>query len=239
MPQDRRLLNPSCTSSNPQILKSLHPQIQYHRPMATKLSSGVSLQDPKLFRQACYIDGAWVEAREGIDVDNPATGEVVGTVPKLGRSETRRAIEAAARAFPEWRRKTAKERAAVMRRWFELMLASQDDRARLMTTEQGKPLAESKREVAYAASFLEWFGEEAKRAYGDVIPPPAAGMRIVVTKEPVGVTAGITPWNFPSAMVTRKAAPALAAGCTMVLKPAGQTPFSALALAALAEQAGM
>jgi succinate-semialdehyde dehydrogenase/glutarate-semialdehyde dehydrogenase len=207
--------------------------------MATKVSSGVSLQDSKLFRQACYINGAWIEGREGIDVDNPATGELVGTVPKLGRAETRQAIDAASRAFPAWRRKTAKERAAVLRRWFELMLAAQDDLARLMTTEQGKPLAESKGEVAYAASFLEWFGEEAKRVYGDTIPQQQPDKRFLVVREPIGVVACITPWNFPLAMITRKAGPAIASGCTVVLKPASQTPFSALALAELAERAGV
>src|SRR5216110_2083964 len=209
--------------------------------MTTKSAAGVSLQDSKLFRQACYIDGAWVETavHGSIDVDNPATGEIVGTVPRLGRAQTRQAVDAAARAFTAWRKKTAKERATVMRRWFELMLAAQDDLARLMTTEQGKPLAESKGEVAYAASFLEWFGEEAKRIYGDTIPSHQADKRIVVVKEPIGVVACITPWNFPLAMITRKAGPAIAAGCTVVLKPASQTPFSALALAELAERAGV
>jgi succinate-semialdehyde dehydrogenase/glutarate-semialdehyde dehydrogenase len=204
-------------------------------------TAGVSLTDPKLFRQACYIDGSWVEAgaQGSIEVDNPATGETIGTVPKLGRAETRAAIDAAAREFPAWRRKPAKERAAVMRRWFDLMMANQDDLARLMTTEQGKPLTESRGEVAYAASFLEWFGEEAKRVYGDTIPAPQADKRIVVVKEPIGVVACITPWNFPLAMITRKAGPAIAAGCTVVLKPASQTPFSALALAELAERAGV
>src|SRR5262249_3105989 len=195
----------------------------------------------KLFRQASYIDGAWIDARGGaaIDVDNPATGEVIGTVPKLGRAETRTAIDAAARAFPAWRKKTAKERAGVLRRWFDLMMANQDDLARLMTIEQGKPLTESRGEVAYAAAFLEWFGEEAKRAYGDTIPAHQADKRIVVVKEPIGVAACITPWNFPLAMITRKAGPAIAAGCAVVLKPASQTPFSSLALAELAERAGM
>jgi succinate-semialdehyde dehydrogenase/glutarate-semialdehyde dehydrogenase len=201
--------------------------------MDTKLSSGVALSDARLFRQACYIDGAWTGAdgRATIEVDNPATGEIVGTVPKLGRAETRTAIDAAARAFPGWRKKTAKERAIVMRRWFDLMMASQEDLALLMTTEQGKPLGESRGEVVYAASFLEWFGEEAKRVYGDTIPGHQADKRIVVIKEPIGVVACITPWNFPLAMITRKAGPAIAAGCTVVLKPASQTPFSALALA--------
>jgi len=209
--------------------------------MPTKTAARVSLQDSKLFRQACYIDGAWVEAaaRGSIDVDNPATGEIVGTVPRLGRAETRQAVDAAARAFPAWRKKTAKERATVMRRWFDLMMANQEDLARLMTTEQGKPLGESRGEVAYAASFLEWFGEEAKRIYGDTIPAHQPDKRIVVIKEPIGVVACITPWNFPLAMITRKAGPAIAAGCAVVLKPASQTPFSALALAELAERAGV
>jgi len=208
--------------------------------MPSTSTVGVPLQDSKLFRQACYIDGAWVESGQGsIEVDNPATGETIGTVPKLGRAETRTAIAAAAREFPAWRRKTAKERAAVMRRWFDLMMANQDDLARLMTTEQGKPLTESRGEVAYAASFLEWFGEEAKRIYGDTIPAPQNDKRIVVVKEPIGVVACITPWNFPLAMITRKAGPAIAAGCPVVLKPASQTPFSALALAELAERAGV
>jgi succinate-semialdehyde dehydrogenase / glutarate-semialdehyde dehydrogenase len=204
-----------------------------------KTAVGVELQDARLFRQACYVDGTWIEGRDVIEVDNPATGEVIGTVPRLGRSETQRAIDAASRAFPAWRRKTARERAAVMRRWFELMLASQDDLARLMTIEQGKPLAESKGEVTYAASFLEWFGEEAKRAYGDTIPQQQPDKRLLVIKEPIGVVACITPWNFPLAMITRKAGPAIASGCTVVLKPASQTPFSALALAELASRAGV
>ncbi|HZR22834.1 MAG TPA: NADP-dependent succinate-semialdehyde dehydrogenase [Vicinamibacterales bacterium] len=204
-------------------------------------TSAVELRDPKLFRQACYIDGAWIASgsKQTIAVDNPATGDVIGSVPKLGRAETRHAIAAAARVFPEWRKKTAKERAAVMRKWYDLMLANQDDLAKLMTIEQGKPLTESKGEVVYAASFLEWFGEEAKRVYGDTIPPHQPDKRIVVLKEPIGVVACITPWNFPLAMITRKAGPAIAAGCTVVLKPASQTPFSALALAELAERAGV
>jgi succinate-semialdehyde dehydrogenase/glutarate-semialdehyde dehydrogenase len=207
--------------------------------MPTKVTTGVPLQDQKLFRQSSYVNGEWIDAPTAIDVDNPATGDVVGTVPRLSRSETRQAIEAAARAFPGWRKKTAKERAAVMRRWFELMLANQDDLAHLMTTEQGKPLAESKGEVVYAASFLEWFGEEAKRVYGDTIPQHQPDKRLLVVKEPIGVVACITPWNFPLAMITRKAGPAIASGCTVVLKPASQTPFSALALAELAERAGV
>src|SRR5688572_7253929 len=209
--------------------------------MPTATSTGVTLKDSKLFRQACYVDGAWVPARSGatINVDNPATGEVVGTVPKFGAAETREAIEAANRAMPAWQKKTAKERAVVLRRWFDLMMANQEDLARLMTTEQGKVLTESRGEVAYAAGFLEWFGEEAKRVYGDTIPGHQADKRIVVIKQPIGVAACITPWNFPLAMITRKAGPAIAAGCTVVLKPASQTPFSALALAELGERAGI
>jgi succinate-semialdehyde dehydrogenase/glutarate-semialdehyde dehydrogenase len=207
----------------------------------TSTRTGVQLKDARLFRQAAYVDGAWITAKSGatIDVDNPATGEIVGTVPKLGAAETREAIDAAARAFPAWRKKTAKERAAAVRRWFELMIEHQEDLARLMTTEQGKPVTESRGEVAYAASFLEWFSEEAKRVYGDTIPGHQADKRIVVIKQPVGVVACITPWNFPLAMITRKAGPAIACGCTVVLKPASQTPFSALALAELAERAGI
>jgi succinate-semialdehyde dehydrogenase/glutarate-semialdehyde dehydrogenase len=182
-----------------------------------------------------------VSAKSGetFEVDNPATGEVLGSVPKLGVAETREAIQIAEGAFPAWRRKTAKERAIVLRKWSDLMMENQEDLAKLMTLEQGKPLAESRGEVAYAASFFEWFGEEAKRIYGDVIPGHQADKRIVVIKQPIGVVACITPWNFPLAMITRKAGPAIAAGCTVVLKPAEQTPFSALALAELAERAGM
>ena len=200
-----------------------------------------AIKDPKLFRQQAYVDGAWIDADSGgtIPVDNPATGDVVGTVPKLGASETRRAIAAAEAALPAWRAKTAKERAQILRRWFDLMMANQEDLATIMTSEQGKPLAESKGEIAYAASFIEWFGEEGKRTYGDVIPAHGTDKRIVVIKQPVGVCAAITPWNFPAAMITRKAGPALAAGCTMVVKPASQTPFSALALCELAERAGV
>jgi succinate-semialdehyde dehydrogenase / glutarate-semialdehyde dehydrogenase len=202
--------------------------------------TGVSLKDSKLFQQSNYIDGTWVNAKSGatINVDNPATGEIVGTVPKCGAAETRTAIEAADKALPAWRKKTAKERAAIVRRWYELMLENQEDLARLMTIEQGKPLTESTGEVLYAASFLEWFAEEAKRVYGDTIPGHQADKRIVVIKQPIGVVACITPWNFPLAMITRKAGPALASGCTVVLKPASQTPFSALALAELAQRAG-
>jgi succinate-semialdehyde dehydrogenase / glutarate-semialdehyde dehydrogenase len=209
--------------------------------MATAAATGVNLTDPKLFRQQCYIDGAWVDAKSGgtVSVDNPATGEVIGTVPKLGGAETREAVDAAHRAFQTWRKKTGKERAVVLRTWYDLMLANTEDLARLMTIEQGKPLAESRGEVAYAAAFLEWFGEEAKRVYGDTIPGHQSDKRIVVIKQPIGVAACITPWNFPLAMITRKAGPAIAAGCTVVLKPASQTPFSALALAELAERAGI
>ncbi|WP_416310984.1 NADP-dependent succinate-semialdehyde dehydrogenase [Pseudomonas sp. W03] len=201
----------------------------------------MQLKDAKLFRQQAYIDGSWVDADGGktINVNNPATNEIIGTVPKMGAAETRRAIEAADKALPAWRALTAKERANKLRKWFDLMIENQDDLARLMTIEQGKPLAEAKGEIAYAASFLEWFGEEAKRIYGDTIPGHQPDKRIIVIKQPIGVTAAITPWNFPSAMITRKAGPALAAGCTMVLKPASQTPYSALALAELAERAGI
>lgn len=201
----------------------------------------MQLNDPQLFRQQAYIDGVWVDADNGqtLKVNNPATGEIIGSVPKMGATETRRAIEAADKALPAWRALTAKERANKLRKWFDLMMANQEDLARLMTLEQGKPLTESRGEIAYAASFLEWFGEEAKRVYGDMIPGHQVDKRLMVLKQPIGVTAAITPWNFPSAMITRKAGPALAAGCTMVLKPASQTPYSALALAELAERAGI
>ena len=201
----------------------------------------MQLKDAQLFRQQAYVDGAWADADSGqtLKVNNPATGEILGSVPKMGKAETRRAIEAADRALPAWRALTAKERAAKLRRWYELMLENQEDLGRLMTLEQGKPLAEAKGEIAYAASFLEWFAEEAKRVYGDVIPGHQPDKRLIVLKQPIGVTAAITPWNFPAAMITRKAGPALAAGCTMVLKPASQTPYSALALAELAERAGI
>jgi succinate-semialdehyde dehydrogenase / glutarate-semialdehyde dehydrogenase len=207
-------------------------------PVQAGLAS-VSLNDPKLFRERCYIDGEWVGAQKTFAVDNPATGAVLGSVPDLGVAETRRAIEAAERALPAWRAKTAKERAAILRKWFDLMMGSQDDLAQILTAEQGKPLAEARGEIAYGASFIEWFAEEAKRAYGEVIPTHQADKRILVIKQPIGVSAMITPWNFPNAMITRKAGPALAAGCTVVLKPAEQTPFSALAMAELAERAGI
>jgi succinate-semialdehyde dehydrogenase / glutarate-semialdehyde dehydrogenase len=201
----------------------------------------LKLKDTKLFRQQAYVDGGWIGADGGatIAVDNPATGEKLGTVPKMGADETRRAIEAADRALPAWRAKTAKERAAILRKWYELLMANQEDLAVLMTAEQGKPLTESRGEIAYAASFIEWFAEEGKRIYGDTIPAHGADKRIVVLKQPIGVCAAITPWNFPAAMITRKCGPALAAGCTMVMKPASQTPFSALALCELAERAGV
>jgi succinate-semialdehyde dehydrogenase/glutarate-semialdehyde dehydrogenase len=209
--------------------------------MSTANLTNLKLKDPTLFRHQCFINGEWVNADNGktIEVDNPATGATVGIVPRMGKDETRRAIDAAAAALPAWRAKTAKERAAILRRWFELIMANQEDLAILMTTEQGKPLSESRGEIAYAASYIEWFAEEAKRIYGDTIPAPTGDRRLIVIKQPVGVCAAITPWNFPAAMITRKAGPALAAGCTMVLKPASQTPFSALALCVLAERAGV
>ena len=201
----------------------------------------LTLSDPSLLRQACYLNGAWCAADSGavLSVTNPANGEQLGTIPKMGTMETRRAIEAANTALPAWRAKTAKERALILRRWYELMMANQEDLAIIMTAEQGKPLAESRGEITYAASFIEWFAEEGKRIYGDTIPSYARDKRIVVIKEPIGVCAAITPWNFPSAMITRKAGPALAAGCTMVVKPATATPYSALALAELGERAGI
>lgn len=201
----------------------------------------MQLNDPTLFRQQAFIEGQWRDARSGdtIAVTNPANGQPLGSVPKMGAEETREAIDAANRALPAWRALTAKARANILRRWFNLMMEHQDDLARLMTLEQGKPLAEAKGEISYAASFIEWFAEEGKRIYGDTIPGHQADKRLIVIKQPIGVTAAITPWNFPSAMITRKAGPALAAGCTMVLKPASQTPFSALALAELANRAGV
>ncbi|SDS75090.1 NAD-dependent succinate-semialdehyde dehydrogenase [Pseudomonas oryzae] len=201
----------------------------------------MNLKDPSLLRQQCLIDGAWhdADARGLVAVTDPATGAQIAAVPAMGAAETRRAIEAADQALPAWRALTAKERAAVLRRWFELMLEHEDDLAALMTLEQGKPLAEARAEIRYAASFVEWFAEEGKRIYGDVIPSPSADKRLLVIKQPIGVCAAITPWNFPAAMITRKAAPALAAGCTMVVKPANETPLSALALAELAQRAGL
>jgi succinate-semialdehyde dehydrogenase / glutarate-semialdehyde dehydrogenase len=201
----------------------------------------LKLNNNALFRQQCYINGAWVDAdnQAVFAVTNPADGSQLGTVPNMGAQETRRAIESAHAAWPYWRAKTARERAVILRRWFELMMANQQDLALLMTAEQGKPLAEAKGEIAYAASFIEWFAEEGKRVYGDTIPQNHSDRRLLVIKEPIGVCAAITPWNFPAAMITRKVAPALAAGCVVVLKPAEQTPYSALALAVLAEEAGI
>jgi len=201
----------------------------------------MQLNDSELLREACYINGEWVTADDGTtrDVLNPVNGDVLAHVPNMGVAETRKAIELAEAAWPEWREKTAAERAGVMRRWYELMLENKQDLATIMTMEQGKPLSESLGEVAYGASFIEWFAEEAKRVYGDTIPPHQADKRILVLKQPVGVCAAITPWNFPNAMITRKAGAALAAGCTMVLKPAGDTPLSALALCELAHRAGV
>jgi len=201
----------------------------------------VPINDPKLVREQCYINGEWCDAdsSETVEVTNKATGEVLGTVPKMGADETRRAIEAANAALPAWKAKTAKERSVILRRWYELMLEHQEDLATLMTAEQGKPKAEAMGEVVYAANFIEWFAEEGKRIYGDTIPSFAPDKRIIVTKEPIGVVAAISPWNFPAAMITRKSGPALAAGCTIVVKPATMTPYSALAQAELAERAGI
>jgi len=194
-----------------------------------------------LLRHQCYIAGEWIDADSGatLEVTNPATGEALGTIPNCGAAETARAIAAAEATFPAWRARTAKDRAACLHRWFELIMANQEELARILTIEQGKSLTEARGEIAYGASFIEWFAEEGKRLYGDVIPGHMADKRIIVLKQPIGVTAAITPWNFPNAMITRKAGPALAAGCPMVIKPATQTPYSALALAVLAEQAGI
>jgi succinate-semialdehyde dehydrogenase / glutarate-semialdehyde dehydrogenase len=200
-----------------------------------------TLTDPELKRGDAYVDGAWTRAVAGktFAVRNPATGEILAEVADLEPADARAAIEAAASAFPAWAAKTAKERAAILRVWFGLIMAAQEDLAQLMTAEQGKPLAETRGEVAYGASFIEWFAEEAKRVYGDVIPTHAAGKRILVLKQPIGVVTAITPWNFPNAMITRKVAPAIAAGCTVVIKPPDETPLSALALAELADRAGL
>ena len=200
-----------------------------------------ALKDSKLFRDRAYVDGAWVEAdsKKRFDVDNPADGSIIGSVPDMSTAETRRAIAAAEAALPAWRGLTAKERSKILRKWYDLILANADDLAFILTTEMGKPLAEAKGEILYGASFVEWFAEEAKRVYGDVIPTPSNDRRIITIKQPIGVVAAITPWNFPNAMITRKVAPGLAVGCTFVLKPAEQTPFSALALAELAERAGI
>jgi len=204
-------------------------------------TSRLSLRNPALLCQACLVGGDWITAQSGktITVKNPADGSTIGQVPELSGAEVDAAIQHAAEAWPAWRSKTAASRAGHLRRWFDLMLANQDDLAMLMTAEQGKPLSESKAEIRYAASFIEWFAEEAKRVYGETIPSPQAENRVIVTREPVGVCAAITPWNFPAAMITRKAAPALAAGCVIVIKPAGQTPLSALALGVLAQEAGI
>lgn len=201
----------------------------------------LNLKDPSLLRQQSFIDGQWCDADDAstVDVVNPATGERLGTVPHMGQAETKRAIDAANAAWPAWRKKTAKERSAILRRWNDLMLANADDLALIMTAEQGKPLAEAKGEITYAASFIEWFAEEGKRVAGDTLQSPWPDRRLVVTKEPIGVCAAITPWNFPAAMITRKVGPALAAGCPIVVKPAELTPFSALALAVLGERAGL
>jgi succinate-semialdehyde dehydrogenase/glutarate-semialdehyde dehydrogenase len=201
----------------------------------------LSLADPGLLRQANYIDGKWVGADNGatLAVNNPATGDLVGEVPAMGTAETKRAIEAAQRAYPAWRALLAGERSAILRKISDLMMQNMEDLALIMTAEQGKPLSESRGEIAYAASFIEWFAEEAKRVYGDTIPQNAKGRRIIVLKEPIGVFAAITPWNFPAAMITRKAGAGWAVGCTGVIRPASQTPFSALAIAVLAERAGM
>ena len=199
------------------------------------------MRDSGLFRQQCFINGQWCDADNGatLDVDNPATGALLGQVPRMGAAETDKAIAAAQQALPAWREKTAAERSAILYRWYALLMQHQQDLGRLMTLEQGKPLAESTGEIAYAASFLQWFAEEARRAYGDTIPAPKPGQHLVVIRQPVGVSAAITPWNFPASMITRKAGAALAAGCTMVVKPASATPYSALALAELAQRAGV
>jgi succinate-semialdehyde dehydrogenase/glutarate-semialdehyde dehydrogenase len=201
----------------------------------------MKLQNPILFRQQCLLDGQWIDAGSGetLDIHNPANGELLGTVPKLGSEETATAITAADQAWKEWRELTGHDRARILRQWYDLIVSNKDDLAMIMTLEQGKPLAEARGEVLYGASFVEWFAEEAKRVYGDTIPMGQPGKRIIVLKQPVGVCAAITPWNFPSAMITRKVAPALAAGCSVVVKPAAQTPFSALALAELGQQAGI
>ncbi len=209
--------------------------------MLTSVALEIPIKDEKLFRQQCYVDGAWVGAEDGatFPVTNPADSSQLGTVPSFSAADTRRAIAAAEAALPAWRAKTGKERSQILRRWFELCMQNQDDLATILTLEQGKPLAEAKGEIAYGSSFIEWFAEEAKRIYGDVISATASDRRIVVIKQPIGVVAAITPWNFPNAMITRKGSAALAAGCTIVIKPAESTPYSALALAELAERAGM
>ncbi|MDE1146424.1 MAG: NAD-dependent succinate-semialdehyde dehydrogenase [Azospirillaceae bacterium] len=211
------------------------------RASLSAIATKLGLADHDLLRDQAYVGGAWVDADDGgtIDVDNPATGEILGTIPAMGAAETARAIDSANAAWGAWRARTAKDRAVVLRRWYDLIMAAQDDLGRIMTAEQGKPLAEAKGEVAYGASFIDWFAEEGRRVYGDTIPSFANDKRIVVTKEPIGVVAAITPWNFPIAMITRKVGPALAAGCPIVVRPSEVTPYSALALAVLAERAGV
>ena len=201
----------------------------------------LSLRDPTLYRQQCLIDGQWQDATDGrtLSVVNPATGAVIATIPNMGVADTMRAIDAAQTAFQVWRKKPVKQRSLLLRQWHDLILQHVDDLALILTSEQGKSLAEARGEITSNAAYIEWFAEEGKRAYGDVIAPPADDRRIVVFKQPVGVCAAITPWNFPNGMITRKAGPALAAGCTMVLKPASQTPLSALALGELALRAGI
>jgi succinate-semialdehyde dehydrogenase/glutarate-semialdehyde dehydrogenase len=209
--------------------------------MLDKIKVSLELKNPDLLREQAYIDGEWLDADDGtsFEVSNPVDGSVLASVPAMGTAETRRAIEAASAAWPAWRSKTAKERSVILRRWFNLMLENKDDLAILMTAEQGKPIAESAGEILYGASFIEWFAEEAKRVYGDMIPTHLPDRRIMVIKQPIGVVAAVTPWNFPNAMITRKAGPALAAGCPCVIKPASETPLSALAIAVLAEEAGI
>jgi len=201
----------------------------------------MQIQNPSLFRQQCHVNGQWVDAadREVVPVTNPATGQQLGTVPRMTAADVQAAIAAADRALPAWRATSSRERSRLLRRWFDLCMANQEDLAAILTLEQGKPLKESRGEIAYGSGFIEWFSEEARRIYGDVIPAPSSDRRIIVIKQPVGVVAAITPWNFPNAMITRKAGAALAAGCTIVIKPASATPFSALALAALAKEAGI
>ncbi|WP_439239223.1 NAD-dependent succinate-semialdehyde dehydrogenase [Lonepinella sp. BR2919] len=201
----------------------------------------MQLKDPSLFKTQAYINGQWCDAENGetVEVTNPADQSKLGTIPNMGKSETLNAVEVATQAFVDWRKRSAKERSVMLRRWFDLIMQNQQDLALLLTLEQGKPLAEAKGEIAYGASYIEWFAEEAKRIYGDVIPAPSSSQRVIVNKQPIGVCAAITPWNFPSAMITRKVAPALAAGCTFIIRPASQTPYSALALAVLAERAGI
>ncbi len=201
----------------------------------------MQLKDPSLFKTQAYINGQWCDAENGetVEVTNPADQSKLGTIPNMGKAETLKAVDVATQAFGDWRKRSAKERSVMLRRWFDLIMQNQQDLALLLTLEQGKPLAEAKGEIAYGASYIEWFAEEAKRIYGDVIPAPSSSQRVIVNKQPIGVCAAITPWNFPSAMITRKVAPALAAGCTFIIRPASQTPYSALALAVLAERAGI